>query len=217
MRYGAFLFVFLGSVAGAASNGGRGEDSRELFFEPNYGQTDAAVRYLARAEGLTLYFGPQGVTAAGRTGAVRLRFESRKAGAGDLEGRDLLPGKSHYHRGGDMKPIRNVPHHGRLMWREVYPGISAVFYGNRQRVEMDLELAPGADPEQIRVTFEGAAASLEADGSVAAGPVRLAPPVAFQGQQEVQSAFTVRGDGIGFELGRYDTGKRLRIDRKSVV
>jgi hypothetical protein len=108
--------------------------------------------------------------------------------------------------------VRDVPHYGRLAWREVYPGIAAVFYGNRHRVEMDFELAPLADVERIRLRLEGAAARLEPDGSVVAGPMRLAPPRALQGDREVRVAFTVRGEGIGFALGRYDRSAPLRID-----
>ena len=38
---------------------------------------------------------------------------------------------------------------------QVYPGIDLVYYGNPQQLEYDLVVAPGADPGQIRLSFEG--------------------------------------------------------------
>jgi hypothetical protein len=44
----------------------------------------------------------------------------------------------------------NVPTYARVRYRNVYPGIDLVYYGNQGRVEYDFDLASGADPTQIR-------------------------------------------------------------------
>ena len=44
----------------------------------------------------------------------------------------------------------------------VYKGVDLVFHGNESALEYDFVVAPGADPRQIQLQFEGAA-SLEVD------------------------------------------------------
>src|SRR6202035_226990 len=45
---------------------------------------------------------------------------------------------------------------GRVRVANVYKGIDLVFYGNSGDLEYDFVVAPGADPRQIRLAFEGA-------------------------------------------------------------
>jgi hypothetical protein len=57
-----------------------------------------------------------------------------------------------------MKPIGSVAFRTTRAYGmpSVYPGIDAVFHGNREHLEYDFVLRPGADPAQIRIAFEGA-------------------------------------------------------------
>lgn len=41
-------------------------------------------------------------------------------------------------------------------YQDVYPGIDLVYYGNQRQLEYDLVVAPGADPAEIKLAFEGA-------------------------------------------------------------
>ncbi len=98
-----------------------------------------------------------------------------------------LPGKSNYFLGNDpAKWQRNVPQYGKVRCEQVYCGIDAVYYGNQEgRLEYDFELAPGADPSQIRLAFSGARGiKLAANGDLllrtAAGTLRQHRPVAYQ-------------------------------------
>jgi RHS repeat-associated protein len=45
---------------------------------------------------------------------------------------------------------------GRLTYKEVYFGIDQVYYGKNGQLEYDFVVAPGADPNQIVIKFEGA-------------------------------------------------------------
>ncbi len=98
-----------------------------------------------------------------------------------------LPGKSHYFMGSDPKRWRtNVPQFAKVRHHQVYPGIDLVYYGNQEgRLEYDFELAPSANPEQIRLAFSGAKRTeLAPNGDLllhtASGTLRQRKPIAYQ-------------------------------------
>jgi hypothetical protein len=79
-----------------------------------------------------------------------------------MAGLEELPGKSNYFIGRD--PARwhtNVPNYRRVALNEVYPGIGLVYYGNQGQLEYDFVVAPGADPQDIRLVFETADSKIE--------------------------------------------------------
>src|SRR5438132_674484 len=79
-------------------------------------------------------------------------------GAKRTTGLQKLPGVSNYFFGNDPKRWRTgVPHYLRVESKDIYPGIDVVYYGNGKQVEYDFTVAPGADPDQIRLAFEGPA------------------------------------------------------------
>ena len=78
-----------------------------------------------------------------------------------------------------------VPAHERVRYRQLYPGIDLDFYTDRGRPEYDFRLAPGADPEDLRIRFDGASdLSVDADGDLvlatAGGAVELRAPKLYQ-------------------------------------
>ena len=83
-------------------------------------------------------------------------------------------------------------------------------------------MAPGADPRQIRVRFEGAELiEVDEQGDVRLrmknGEVRQTQAVVYQqeasGKQTVAARYAARGDGkVGFELGSDDRSQPLVID-----
>jgi hypothetical protein len=74
-----------------------------------------------------------------------------------VTGADVLPGRSNYFIGNDPKKWRtNVPSYARVKYEGVYPGVDLVYYGNQRQLECDFVLAPGADPNQIKLSFAGA-------------------------------------------------------------
>jgi Beta-propeller repeat len=153
-----------------------------LSFEPNLGQTDRRVSYLARGTGYTAFLSaseatirlegvPAGLTrgrdpfSATATAATTKRTASavvRIALAGanpasKAEGRDLLAGRSNYLIGNDpAKWHRNVPQFGALNYAAVYPGVDLRYHGNQSQLESDYLVAPGADAHQIGLRITGA-------------------------------------------------------------
>ncbi|HEV8580782.1 MAG TPA: SBBP repeat-containing protein [Thermoanaerobaculia bacterium] len=195
--------------------------SLPLAFEPNVGQTDPRVRFLARGAGATLFLtGPEAVLSLRGGAVLRMRLEG--AGAGTAEALEPLPGVTHYYTGND--PARwhtNVPHSGRVRFAGVYPGIDAVWYGRQGNPEVDFVVAPGADPAAIGISFQGAD-RLEISPSgdllihLASRSLTLQRPVSYQEiegvRREVKSRFRLQGGRVGFELAAYDATRPLVID-----
>jgi len=146
-------------------------------------------------------------------------------------GIDELRGKSNYFIGSDPKKWRkNVPHYAKVRYEEVYPGIDLVFYGNQSQLEFDFIVAPGADPDVIRMAFEGAdKIDIDKEGHLilqsSAGSVRIQKAFIYQEldgvRQEISGRYVLnptsksenpRSHEVAFELASYDPRKPLVID-----
>src|SRR5438309_3164729 len=197
--------------------------SLPFSFEPNLGQSDARVKFLARTRGITVFLtATDTVLSTGRT-AVRMRLVGANPAA-RIEGLDALPGRSHSFVGSD--PVRwraNVPTYARVAYREIYPGIDLVYYGTQERqLEYDFVVAPGADPRIIRLTFDGVD-RLELNGAgdlvlrVGDTSLRFGKPLVYQRSEGTPRkvagrwAFENR-TAVGFHVGSYDARRPLVID-----
>ncbi|HEY1271042.1 MAG TPA: SBBP repeat-containing protein [Terriglobales bacterium] len=200
-----------------------------LGFEPNLGQADSRVKYLARGSGYGLFLTDDEAVLAlngrsrqgqSRTSIVRMKLAGANAAAATASGE--LPGKSNYLIGNDpSRWRRGVPQFSRVRYAQVYPGIDLVYYGSQGRVEYDFEVAPGVSPGVVQLAFAGAKnVSLDATGDliIAAdgADLRLHAPVIYQElgtrRQVVQGKFALAGNRIGFEVGDYDRSRTLVID-----
>jgi len=87
-----------------------------------------------------------------------------------VTGLDELPGKSNYLFGNDPKKWRtNVPNYAKVAYKNVYPGVDLVYYGNQGQLEYDFVVAPGADPKAIRLGIETGNSKLETSQSSVVG------------------------------------------------
>jgi uncharacterized protein (TIGR03437 family) len=132
-----------------------------LVFEPNRGQADRRVRWLARGRGYGLFVTESEAVLALLEGkgkpssAVRMRLAGSRRWRLS-EGLEPTGGISNYFLGNDPKQWRtDIPHYRRVKFGGVYAGIDLVLYGNAGKLEYDLVVAPGADPGQIRLAYEG--------------------------------------------------------------
>ena len=50
----------------------------------------------------------------------------------------------------------NIPNYSRVRYRDIYPGIDLVYYGNPEQLEYDVVVAPGVDPQSFLMAFDGA-------------------------------------------------------------
>jgi len=196
-----------------------------MSFEPNQGQASDDVRYLARGRGYSLLLGDD-------SAVLRLRGAQGSALGISLVGAAAHPGLSperpqagvsHYLIGNDPAGHhRGIPHYGALRYREVYPGIDWVLYGNPQALEYDFVVRPGADPKQIRLDYAGAEAlSLNGQGDLVLqlkdGAVIQKKPVVYQDiageRRSVLGRYRIESNRqVAFELAAYDAGQTLVID-----
>ncbi len=144
-----------------------------------------------------------------------------------LEGSKPLPGVTSYFLGQDRSRWRSgLKEFAAVQYRQVYPGIDLVYYGNGSSLEHDFIVGPGADANQIRFTWSGARSeAIDADGDLVfrtdAGEVRQSRPRLYQtihGRRvTVEGSYRmVSNDGpapeIGFHVGDYDHSQPLVID-----
>jgi Chitobiase/beta-hexosaminidase C-terminal domain/Beta-propeller repeat len=206
--------------------------SPKLSFEPAAGHPGFTARgpgYLVSLipTEAVLFLGKPG---AGPPEAVQLRWVGGNR-APRVTPLQELPGKSNYILGHDRRSWRiGVPHYARVKYEEVYPGIDLVFHGRGQgsgtdegrELEFDFVLAPGAEPERIRLRFGGVQqVELDPEGDLrlrtSGGDLLQKKPVAYQrqasGRRAVPVRYVLKGRrDVGLVVGDYDRGQELLID-----
>jgi len=219
-----------------SSNGGFGR--LPLTFELNQGQADSQVKFVSRGPGYRAYLTSDGMLlalhgganasgekvpgVATRKTAIRLQLVGAAKNP-NVVGENLQPGRVNYFLGNNpAKWHRNVPTYGQVRYKNVYPGIDLVYYGNQQQLEYDFSVAPHANPNQIEFEITGAAATrVVADGSLAlrtaTGNVSFQAPVVYQevnGRRvQVSGGYALTDDNhIRFDVKGYDTQKPVVID-----
>ena len=157
-----------------------------LTFEANQGQVDKKVKFLSRGSDYGIFFTSteavlQLTTADGRptieksqSSVLRMKLVGSKSEP-HIEGVDQLPSVSNYFTANDPKKWRtDVPNYAKVRYKDVYPGIDLIYYGNQRQLEYDFVVAPGADPRGIALSFEGTV-----DGAKAVPPRALIRTVTF--------------------------------------
>jgi len=216
-----------------------------LRFEANKGQVDSKVKYISRANGYNLFLAPDEVVLVNNKPITQKKESSIKTTESSIFssdentalrmsfvggtpqpqiiGFDKQLGKSNYFIGNDpAKWQNNVSNYGKVKYKNVYPNIDVIFYGNQQQIEYDFLVAPGADSSQITLNFEGAQKlSLNENGDLLietkAGEVRQHKPKIFQEvngiQKFIDGQYFLKGEfQIGFKIDFYDSSKPLIID-----
>ena len=226
-----------------------------LSFEANQGQADGQVKFLSHGHGYALFLtGDEAVLelqesgvrsqesasksekrkAKGENEFVHLRLAGAEPNA-EVSGQDELPGKVNYFIGNDPKKWRaNVPTFAKVKYRNVYPGIDLVYYGNGSaggQLEYDFIVAPGADANAIALEVgtglvpvrgrpQGSPLRVDATGGLVipakGGEVRFNKPTIYQpgtNSSAVQGSFRLDAQNrVRFELGPYDHSRPLVID-----
>ncbi len=140
-----------------------------LFFIPNAGQMDPAVRYAVQTPEMQAGFGADFAWFQVR----RTHFLARFLGAlartqTTLRGEQCLPGRANFLTRGERRDWRtDLPTYARIRYQNLYPGIDAIYSGAGNRVKAEFIVAPGANPGQIQIEYaEPAQLSIDAAGSL---------------------------------------------------
>jgi len=217
----------------------------QLHFEANRGQTHKDVRFLSRGPGYSLYLtsgeavlmlarpnpdekkrnarSPHERGAQTPVKSVALRMSLVGAAPEPLvSGLEEQPGTANYFIGKDPAKWRtNVPTYARVHYRDVYPGVDLVYYGNQRQLEYDFVVAPGADPRRIVLGFKGAKLEIDAQGELVlrtpGGDIRQHKPIIYQNidgsRREIAGGYVRKGaNRVGFQVAAYDRSQPLVID-----
>jgi hypothetical protein len=136
---------------------------------------------------------------------------------------ESLPGVSNYFlRDDPTRWITHVPNCAKVRYENVYPGIDLVYYGNHQQLEYDYILAPGADPNRVRLRLRGPRSIRLSDSGdlmmdFKGSKLFLRKPLAYQfgknGKEPILARYALRGTYlVGLEVGTYDHTLPLIID-----
>jgi hypothetical protein len=229
--------------AAASSTAAVTYERMPLSFEANQGQTVDGVRFLSRGSSATVFFrqdeavlsltnnsvdhgAPKGqgqqslqITAAD---TVHMQFSGMRSDV-QVMGVDKLPGTTNYLTGSNEERWHtNIPTYAQVRYSNIYRGVDLLFHGDHQRLEYDFVVAPGADPDQIRMHFAGARnLALNAAGDLVItaehGSIAFHRPVVYQDEQgrrnTVSGTFRLLAQNtVGFTLGAYDKKRPVVID-----
>jgi hypothetical protein len=160
-----------------------------------------------------------------KTTSVKVQFLGTDEHA-KIAGQEESPAYANFFTGSD--PSRWQTHivgFNRVRYTGLYPGIDLIYYGEtHRRLEYDLVVAPGADPQAIRLKVSGDQnpriaenGDLELDGPD--GVIRLDRPILYQtidhGKKAIAGSFVqLAANEFGFRTSAYDTTRPLVIDPK---
>jgi hypothetical protein len=213
-----------------------------LAFEINKGQVDSPVEFISRGDGYSLFLTPREAimflrgqiendhpdtnrpTGGNATDNALLKIKLDGANSRPpITGVDELPGRVNYFIGKDPRRWRtNVLTYSKVKYSNVYPGVDMIYYGNQQQLEYDFIVAPGADPRQIKLHFEGARdLRIDSNGDLVlvlnGKEVRQHKPYVYQDEhgikREIACQYMLTGkQRVAFKLGDYNVQKPLIID-----
>ena len=225
------------------------EMARTVSFVPNRGQAPADILWQAEGKGFEASFRRDGFVlrlydaapsaAKGVSGQLTTPVAATPAPfhvraieqsisvvgmspESKLEPLDLQPGKINFFHGNDpARWVRGLETYARLRYKNVYPGIDLLFYGNHGALEYDFVVNPGVDPGQIRLRLDpGTPSEITESGELRVGEGSDAVrhrPLLYQnvgtGKHLIEGKFIqIAGDTLGFRFSHYDAGKTLVID-----
>ncbi len=175
-----------------------------LSFEANRGQSDKQVQFLSRGRGYTLFLTKDEAVLSLRRSGVKVAdarslgmnpaaFRNAKHGQDKsavlrmrlvganpsalASGAGKQEGKSNYFVGNDPSQWRtDVPNYSQVRYKDAYPGVDLVYYGNQQQLEYDFVVAPGADPHTITLDV-----SSDDDRAIRRSAAHSSPRIAANG------------------------------------
>jgi uncharacterized repeat protein (TIGR01451 family) len=229
-----FLICAILASAIVANAAAKDDKPAKPYFEQNQGQTSSPVKFLQRGPDYTLFLTSNGAVLelqrkeSGHSGSstiheavVRMVWEN--ANTKNISGQNLQAGKVNYlDLTQKSRNITDISTYGQVTYKNLYPGIDLVHYSAKGELEHDLRIAPGSDPSEIALRFEGTdSLALSNDGTLTAKigqfQVHQLAPIAYQmihGQRKAVAAHYALLDKsrISFQVGDYDRHYALVID-----
>jgi hypothetical protein len=227
MKISVKKILGVGLALGLATSGLIAQSAAQFGNLPLWFETGAPAKFTAHASDSEFTITPVGAEftlakTTGETAGCQLQFVGANPAA-KISGANQLTGKINYFFGNDSARWQaNVPTFAQVQVEDIYPGVNVVYYGNRQKLEYDLNLAAGVNPSVVALRFDGAEkVSVNPKGALVihfqSGDVIQHPPVAYQNihgvRQEVAANYKILdAHTAAFALGSYDHSESLVID-----
>jgi hypothetical protein len=244
----ALLYLFLGAVVLAAAPRTQSL-ANPVVFEPNHGQAPSSVKWIAHGPGYQLVLTAEGASIAlqeapqnlvramafpsespaasvskSRVSMLRMKLKGSRPW-NSITGMEPTGGVSNYLRGNNTEQWHtSIPQYAKVRVAGVYDGIDVVFYSRGSDLEYDFIVAPGADPGQIRLVFDGAK-GVHVDNktgdllvkTVMGSELRHVRPKVYQQianrKVEVTGSYRILDQGeVTLALASYDRRSTLLID-----
>lgn len=205
-----------------ASTSGFSLNRLPLYFEPNVGQSDPAVPFIARTGGGAILFARSGVTLVlqqpqeltsryveriGRDhepatpGVLSMNFVGANPDV-TISAGEQTGGRVNYLLGNDPEKWHaGIPTYSGVNFASLYPGIGLHYDGMGGHLKGTYTLSPGANPSSIRWRYSGAQ-SIKIDGE---GNLRITVQPSSPG---VQGAIVTEQAPVAWQ---YSGGKRVEV------
>ena len=198
--------------------------SSELEFEKNKGQFNSDIRYVLQLENRNILISENGFTIDNfiieennKKGHV-VKFNTNTFNNSTFE--ELHPSKSIKNIIRNSSKVTDIKFYTELIQKNIYPGIDIRYYIDNNNFRYDFIVNPGADPNRIKIDFEGASIkNAEAEELVfqtSIGDLNMGSLFAYQKidgiKEKVDCSFNYNSNSITFKNGNYNPTKTLIID-----
>ena len=149
-----------------------------IYFIQNNGQVDESVKFYEKGGGHSIFFTEDGIYFSffskeqfQKEGTEKLKKQGKDqkiisdqvvikpvdGKRAEIVAENMLSGKVNFFTGNDPNKWKtDIPTYGTVRYREIFPDIDLIFYGNQRQLEYDVVVKPGADPSSAAFKIEGA-------------------------------------------------------------
>lgn len=246
-RHIYFVLVIMLTILSGATLSAH-ESVQHIQFVPNKGQWEHPFLYKGIMPNADIYFEPQGIKYLVGASENNALFSEYKKGlvkeapvlkyhaytvtwlnANAMPGTIGTQPEAHYNNyylGNDPERWRsNVPVYKAIAYKDVYPGTDINFYTSHSSLKYDIVLAPQAEPDRVRLKYDGLddislkKGSLQLRTSV--GTIIEQRPYAYQDKDGKRSVvdcdYVLQGNVLSFDFPNgYDKALPLVIDPQIV-
>jgi len=232
-----------GDIAIASSKGA----SKEYLFTENHGQISNQfgeqrndIFFAGASTGLNFYFKGNGISyqinqknTDDKDSKLENGFKQRIniyrvdidwPGANQnaiLKGMNPSLGTSNYYLEHCPNGILGVKTYEKILYENIYNGISLMFYSKDKSLEYDYYVSAGADYKKIILKVSGAEKMYLENGNVNIvtpfGKIVQEAPLAFQNGKQLKANWVIKENQLSFAIENYDASQALIIDPISRV
>jgi len=198
----------------------------EPGFETNTGLYAPEFQFIGKGRNWIAGIGARGLSLEWRSqenhGSLNLHYAGASTNA-YVAAEHRIPGHvSYFLTSEHARWHADIPIYSRIISRNIYPGIDVIYYRVNDSLEFDFRLQPRANPDQIRMSFDGPGKPKISEGGQlvfhgADNIPGLGAPVVYQNidgeKRQVHTRYHLNDDGtVGLSLSYYDRSRELFID-----